>query len=165
MAEHVDASNLQKLAADLKGLDDRKEIVKALRKTIREPVPALRKAIRESALDRLPATNGLNRWVAGSLFTVQIKVTTGRTAGITLKGGRNSGSKSTSGKRKRSDIRAIDRGKVRAPSWGHRGRNAWHNQAVKPGFFTDTVEGFKTEFGTAADAAIATVLRELKNRG
>ena len=129
------ASSLDNLIRDLRKFDDRKEVVKQLRQEIRKPVPAVRKAIKARALETMPKAGGLNVWVSKTRMTVQIKLS-GRAAGVRLKGGRNS----TGG---RSDIRAIDRGRLRAPSWGHRGKGAWHTQEVKAGFFTEPTTATK----------------------
>lgn len=118
------------LVVELRSFDQRREIVKALNKGLRAAVPPVRAAIRQTALTTLPAGGGLNAWVARVRINIRSR-TSGRRAGIKLVGGRNS----TGG---RSDIRAIDRGRVRAPSWGRRGAGQWHTTLVQPGFFTDT---------------------------
>lgn len=105
-------------------------IVKELRKTLREPVDPVRRRIKATAVATLPRRGGLGAWVAQTKITAAVTLR-GRAAGIRLRGGRNS-------LRKRSDIRAIDRGKVRHPSWGRRGRGQWHTQMVREGFFTRT---------------------------
>jgi hypothetical protein len=120
--------SLDDLIRDLRKFEARKEVVEQLRKEIRKPVPAVRKAIRARALDTLPSGGGLNVWVSKTRITVQIPVS-GRTAGVKLKGGR----KSIGG---RSDIKRIDQGKVRHPSWGRRGKGEWHTQTVASEFFT-----------------------------
>lgn len=122
------SQSLDALIRDLRKFEDRKEVVKQLRKEIREPVPLVRKAIRGRALATLPHRGGLNAWVAKVRINVAIKLS-GRSAGVRIRGGRNS----TGG---RTDTKAIDRGRVRAPSWGHRGRKAWHTVVVASGFFT-----------------------------
>jgi hypothetical protein len=118
------------VAAELKAFDGRREVVKALRRAIREPVPAIRAAVSASALSTLPRRGGLGAWVAASKLSASVKVT-GRIVGLLIKGGR---SKSTGG---RADVRAIDRGRVRHPSWGRRWEGQWHTQLVRPGYFTD----------------------------
>lgn len=116
------------VAAQIKAFDGRREVVKAIRKTIREPVPMIRKDIKARALATMPRSGGLAAWVATSKVSASIKVQS-RRVGLLLKGGRNSAGG-------RSDIRAIDRGRVRAPSWGRTGPGDWHNQTVTDGFFT-----------------------------
>ena len=158
MAEFgVTQDDLQRLARDLKGFDDRREILKAFRKTLREPLPELRIAIRASAVANLPSGHGLGEWVAKASITSSARVTTGRSAGISIKGGRNSS-------RHRSDLRRIDAGRVRAPSWGRRGKDDWHTQTVTVGFFSKPVKEYSERFGRAADAAIAQALGVLHGR-
>lgn len=120
---------LAELARDLRKFEGKKELTKQLRAEFRKPVPEVRKSIKARALSTLPKRGGLNVWVSKVRVTAQIKMS-GRSAGVRLKGGRNSSGG-------RTDVRAIDRGRVRAPSWGRRGRGAWHTQQVKPGFFTE----------------------------
>jgi hypothetical protein len=124
-------SSLQKLILDLKTFEGKKEVLKAFRREVRKPVPAIRKAIRARAKNILPSSGGLGAWVSRIGISVRFKLS-GRSTGITLKGGRNS-------QGGRSDIRAIDAGRVRHPSWGRRGPKQWHNQVVRTGFFTGPV--------------------------
>jgi hypothetical protein len=119
---------LDQLIVDLRRFEARKDVVKELRKEIRKPVPAVRKAIKKRARATLPKSGGLNRWVASTRITAQVKLS-GSAAGVRLRGAR----KSLKGK---SDVNAINRGRVRHPSWGRRGRGQWHVQRVEPGFFT-----------------------------
>lgn len=147
-------SALDDLIRDLKRFEGRREVVKALRKEIRRPVPTVRKAIRRRALDTLPEGGGLNKWVAKTRVNVQIKLA-GRGAGIRLKGGRNS-------LHGRTDTRAIDAGRVRHPSWGRRGPGQWHTQQVTPGFFTDPagdIGTWRTACVKAVDEALEVIRR------
>lgn len=148
------ATSIDKLVNDLRSFDRKREVVKALGKEIRKPLPGVRKSIKARALEILPRAGGLNKWVASTRVGVKVR-TSGRSAGVQLKGGRNSA-------QKRSDVRAIDRGRVRAPSWGKRTAASWHTQSVTPGFFTDTA-GDATEWRDACvqavDNAIATIAR------
>lgn len=134
------------VAAELKAFDGRRAVVKAMRKGMREPVPSIRKAIRQRATSTLPSSGGLNKWVASTRITATIKVGS-RRVDMKLKGGRNSSGG-------RSDINAIDRGRVRAPSWGRRGPGAWHTQTVPAGFFSQPAEA-------EADAVLRTIDREV----
>jgi hypothetical protein len=148
------AGSLAELVRDLKGFEARKEVTRQLRKELRAPIPGVRAAIRRRALATMPRRGGLNRWVAQVRVTAAVKFS-GRSAGVRLKGGRNS----TGG---RSDIRAIDRGRVRAPSWGRRSRGAWHNQTVPAGFFTGPateVDQWRDACVKAVDNALETISR------
>lgn len=149
------AEALNALSRDLRGVADRREIVKALRKELLKPVPRVREAIRDAARRMLPSRNGLGAWVAKARITASARVSTSNSAGITMKAGRNS-------RGARSDLRAIDRGRVRAPSWGRRGRGEWHNQIVMSGFMTDTVtRDYADEWQNAALAAVDKVVMDL----
>jgi hypothetical protein len=141
------------LIRDLRGFDRRREIVKALSKAVRKPVPAVRRAIKARALATLPHRGGLGAWVAASRVTTQVKLT-GRSAAIRLKGGRNSSGG-------RSDIKAIDAGRVRAPSWGKRTPASWHAQRVPAGFFTKPVSE-ADQWVAAADQAVDAALEQLR---
>ncbi len=145
------SASLQKLIADLKGFSNKKEVLKEFRKEVRKPVPAVRKAIRNRAKAILPALNGLGAWVAKASITVRFKLS-GRSTGITLKAGRNS-------QTGRSDLRRIDAGRVRHPSWGRRGAGQWHNQAVATGFFTKPT----TETDAWKQAAVRAVDNAIKS--
>jgi hypothetical protein len=141
------------LIRDIRGFDKRREIVKALGKAIRKPVPAVRRAIKARALETLPHRGGLGAWVAASRVTTQVKLA-GRTAAIRLTGGRNS-------RGGRSDIKAIDAGHVRAPSWGKRTDASWHTQTVAPGFFTKPASE-AGQWVRAADAAVDQALEQIR---
>jgi len=154
-AKVTGAESLNALARDLRGVADRKEILKQLRKELREPLPRVRQGIRDAARRMLPGRNGLGAWVAKARITASVRVSTSNRAGITLKGGRNS-------QGARSDLNAIDRGRVRAPSWGRRGPGAWHNQTVTAGFMSDTVaDDYAAEWQKAALDAVDKVVISL----
>ena len=125
--------SLDDLISDLKGFDGRKEVVKQLRTELRKPVPEVRRAIRQRALIMLPKRGGLNVYVAKASVTAQVKLA-GRSAGVRLRGKK----KSDHPRRKAPvvDLRGIDKGKVRHPSWGRRDAGSWHTQSVPAGFFT-----------------------------
>jgi hypothetical protein len=124
------AISFDQLIQELRGFDQRREIVKAMSKGIRASAPKVRRKIRAAGIAILPEEGGLGAWVARIRINLQIK-TGSRSASIKLVGGRNS----VGG---RSDIAAIDRGRVRAPTFGHRNKGSWHTVAVEPGFFRQT---------------------------
>lgn len=132
--------------AELKLFEDRKAVVKALRVAIRKPVPQIRAAIKSAASTKLPKRGGLNRWVASTKVTASV-IQKSRTVGLKLTGGRNSAGG-------RSDINAIDRGRVRAPAWGRKGPGQWHTQTVTAGFFTDTAADHADDVQQATTAAV-----------
>jgi hypothetical protein len=146
--------SIEDLLRDLRRYDDRKVLLRELRKEMRKPVPPLRRKIKRRALAMMPRRGGLNRWVASTRITAKVQVSS-RQLRVQLRGGRNSANK-------RSDMRAIDRGRVRHPSWGHRGRGAWHNQRVAAGYFTaPTLEyrQWRDACLRAVDGALDTIRR------
>jgi hypothetical protein len=148
-------TDIRAFARELKAFDDRRVVLKALRSAIRKPFPAVRAKVKASARAILPKAGGLNEWVAAIRVNLQVKATTTRAAGVIVKGGRNSVGD-------RSDVRAIDRGRVRAPSWGRRGNGAWHTVLVEPGFFTKPVteaQEWHAEIDRAVDEALNTIRR------
>ncbi len=139
------ATSIDDFVRELRGFNDRKVVLKELRAGIRKPFPAVRKAIRANALAVLPHRGGLAQWAAAARISLSVK-TSGRSAGVVVKGGRNS-------KGGRSDLNALDRGRLRHPSWGRRGKGQWHTQQVPQGFFTQPVTEAK-EWHDAVDEAV-----------
>ena len=136
---------IEQLIADLRGFSGRKEIVKALRKEMRKPVPVIRKQIKARALVEMPRRGGLNVWVSKTKVTAQVKINS-RTINVKLTGSRKSATAE-------SDLRRLDAGRIRHPSWGRRGKGQWHPQSVPPGFFTRPVEGTDAWRQACIDAA------------
>lgn len=148
------AGSIDDLVRDLRKFDNRREVVKALRKRIREPLPGVRRAIKARALATLPSRGGLNRWVARTRVAATVRLA-GRSAGVKLKGSR----KSTKGK---ADLNRLDAGVVRHPSWGRRGPGNWHTQAVTPGYFTKPateVDQWRDACVEAVEDAVQTIAR------
>lgn len=149
------AVSIQEFARELRGFEQRKVVLKALRVAVRKPFPTVRARIKASALSTLPRRGGLNAWVAAIKIGLSVKATSARSAGVVVKGGRNSAGG-------RSDVRAIDRGRVRAPSWGRRGPGSWHTVTAAPGFFTTPVveaTEWRAEIDKAVDDAVQTIRR------
>ncbi|SIQ07302.1 hypothetical protein [Micromonospora avicenniae] len=146
--------SLDGLIRDLRGFEGRKEVLKHLRKEIRQPLPSVRAAIKRRALDTLPRRGGLNVWVSRTKITVQTKLA-GRAAGVRMKGSRKSA-------KDKSDLKRLDAGKVRAPSWGRRGAGAWHTQQVEPGYFTKPateIDQWRAAANKAVDEALEVIRR------
>lgn len=148
----MSSASLRALQRDLKGFADRKEVIKALRAEVRAPLPAVRQAIKARALNTLPKTGGLNKWTSRTRITARVTVGSSRIQ-VRLTGSRNSLNGA-------SDIRSLDRGRIRHPSWGRRGRGQWHTQLVTPGFFSDPateVEVWRRAALKAVDKAVKTL--------
>ncbi len=114
---HVVLTGQQQLIAVGKALresgnkDLKKELMKAAQRTARP----IRKEMRASALRSLPKSGGLNVWVASKL-SIRIKLRlAGRNAGINVRL-RRPNPNAASGQ---SDINAINRGRVRHPTYAH----------------------------------------------
>lgn len=123
--------SLEKLIRDLRTFDRRREVTNQLAREVRKPVPEIRKKIRARALATLPASGGFGEWVSKLSVTASVKLQ-GRAAGVRLKGRR----KGFPDRNPKVDLRAIDRGRTRHPSWGRRAEADWHVQRVSAGFFT-----------------------------
>lgn len=124
------ADQLRDLARALKAAgnkDLRKELMKAAQRSTR-PV---KREVAASARKTLPSRGGLNVWVAGAKVQTKTR-TAGRSVGVVITG--------KPGRRQSpsSDLKAINRGRVRHPTYGHR---PWVNQRVRPGFWDDVMEG------------------------
>lgn len=146
-------SSIDQLVHDLRRFDGRREVVKALRTEIRKPIPDVRRAIRKAAMDRLPSRGGFGAWAAKTRVTAKV-TTSGRSAGVRLKGAR--GNLAGTG----ADLSAIDRGRARHPSWGRRAPSQWHVQAVSSGYFTAPASDatvWQAACVAAVDKALATI--------
>lgn len=135
------ASSIDAFIRDIRKFDGRKEVMRNLRRELRKPLPGVRVAIRARALATMPHRGGLAAWVARERVTAVIRLA-GRRAGVKVKGSR----KTPKGK---ADLRRLDDGRVRHPSWGRRSPGDWHTQAVPPHYFTDPA----LEFDQWRDAA------------
>ncbi len=147
------AVSIEQFARELKAFPERRELVKQLRTEMRKPVPAVRRKIKARALDTLPKRGGLNKWAAATRITAKIEIG-GRRVRVTLRGTRGSQGGV-------SDLRALDRGRVRHPSWGRRGRSQWHTQIVRPGYFTEPAVEFD-EWRAACLAAFEKALETIR---
>lgn len=140
------AVDIEAFVRELKVFDDRRQVVKAMRRAITKPVPAIRRKIKAHAVAILPRRGGLGEWAAAATISTSVRYASARSAGVKLKGSRKS-------RRDKSDLKRLDAGVVRAPSWGHRGAGAWHTQQVTAGWFTDPVVD-SPEWYKAADDAV-----------
>jgi hypothetical protein len=151
------ATSFDELVRELRTFRERREITNATVRGIRAATKPARQAIKRAAKETLPkhgGRNGLNLWVSKISVLAQVRLS-GRKAGVKLKGGRDS----LGG---RSDIAAVDRGRVRAPSWGHRTRASWHTVSVTPGFFTKTaaeLPDWREDVDHEVDKALETLRR------
>jgi len=106
-------------------------ISRRAREEIDKPLPIIRARVRASALGKLPKSGGLNAWAAAAHLTAQVRGT-GATITAHLKVHRTS-------LRKASDLRALDRGRVRHPAWGRRASGDWSVQTVTPKVYSEPI--------------------------
>lgn len=143
------ATSFDQLVRELRGFRERRTVVNACARGIRAAAKPVRQAIKRRARQTMPTAGGLNVWVSRISIRAAVKLS-GRSASIKLVGGRNS-------QGGRSDIRAIDAGRVRAPSWGRKGVGNWHTQSVPPGFFRETAANhpsWRADVDRQVDAAL-----------
>ena len=118
----IEIRTSRELAMVVRRLSDdslRREIQRGLRAGAK-PV---RDAGRRAARERLPKAGGLNDYVADATFGIQTNLGTAHpTVRIVVN-------------RKGHDLKAIDDGVVRHPTWGHRDR--WVTQRIAPHVVTD----------------------------
>jgi hypothetical protein len=139
--------------AELKAHDDRRAVVQEMRRTLRKAIPPVTEKIRAYAVAILPSRGGLGAWVAESKISASIKYGS-RSAGVYLKGSRQSG-------KGKADLKRADAGQIRHPSWGRRGQGQWHAQAVPSGWFTTPARDEST-WRQAADEALDTAYARIR---
>lgn len=145
---------MKAFAAELRAFDQRRVIVQRLRRQLAKPVPKVRAQIQQHAVSILPHRGGLGAWVADAVISATVRYTSGRSAGIRLKGSRKSA-------KNKSDLTRIDAGRVRAPSWGKRTKASWHTQSVPSGWFSDPVRE-SPEWRGAVEDAVDSALDEIR---
>lgn len=144
------------LIRSLRAFERGDELLQEVRKELRGPVPVVRKRIKATALATLPASGGLGAWVAQTKITASVTLQR-KAITIRLRGGRRSVGNLRGTGGGTTDVRSIDRGRVRHPSWGRRFRGQWFTQTVAPGFFTKTASE-APEWNSAIDRAIGVAL-------
>lgn len=147
------AVSAEQFAAELRAFDGRRQVVKALRRALGRAARPAVKATRAYATAVLPHSGGLGAWVADARIGWKIGYT-GRTAGVRLRGGRRSLAD-------RSDLKGIDAGKVRHPTYGNRGRGMWHGEAVTSGWWTTPLTE-TPEWSQQADSEVDKALDDIR---
>ena len=120
-------------------------VPREVRQELDRPLPVIRAKVKLSALTKLPKSGGLAAWAAAAHVTAQVH-TAGETVTAHLKVHRTSMFRP-------SDLRALDRGRVRHPAWGRRGPNDWSIQLVKPKVYSEPIT--EAREWRAADARAA----------
>lgn len=106
-------------------------VVRRVRAEIEKPLPIIRARVKASALGKLPQSGGLAAWAAAAHVTAQVHVV-GDSVDAQLKVHRTSLHAS-------SDLRALDRGRVRHPAWGRRRHGDWSVQTVTPKVYSEPI--------------------------
>lgn len=128
-------------------------VTREVREELDKPLPAIRTKVKLSARTKLPKSGGLAEWAAAAHVTAQVQ-TLGDTVTAHLKVHRTS-------LYRPSDLRALDRGRVRHPAWGRRGSGDWSVQLVTPKVYSGPIAEspeWPRAVGRAADRA-ADVIR------
>ena len=116
---------LDRLAKAIRDASD-KELDKELVAGFRRAVKPMTKDFKRGALQILPYRGGLAEWVAqGMRFRTNI--------GVGKRKPRLKISASLPG----HDLNAINQGRVRHPTFGHRDAPRWVTQTIRPGFWDD----------------------------
>jgi hypothetical protein len=147
------AESIEHYARSVEQILREHKVLQQLKKELRKPIFAVRKAIKANALATLPEGGGLNEWVAAA--PIKAKTTfAGERITVHISAGRDS-------QGGRSDLKRIDAGKVRHPTWGRRTKGSWSLTTVTPGFFTKPATESKP-WTDAADAALDKALEGIR---
>ena len=151
------AREIALVAAACRRIGPSRVIVNTMAKEIRRGTKPIRTAIKARAVQILPRSGGLGRYVAAARITTLVR-RSAKSAGVLIRGRR----KDTSGRGAPAvDLRRIDLGSTRHLSWG---RPPWHPQTLRPGFFTDAVtEEGRDQLEAAIIEAAETAAREIIN--
>jgi hypothetical protein len=106
-------------------------VPREVRREIDKPLPVIRARVKASALRKLPKSGGLNAWGAAAHLTAQVHLI-GDTVNAKIKVHRTS-------LHRASDLRALDRGRVRHPAWGRRRSGDWSLQMVTPRVYSKPI--------------------------
>lgn len=143
-----DVDKLVVIAHATKALGE-KDLRRKLLVSMQRAASPLKAAAAASALARLPKAGGLNTRVASARFRVQTR-TSPRTAGVRIVASND------------LDLGAMDRGRVRHPVFGN--RQAWVNQRVPSGWFTDPMRAGTPAVRASIERVLDDVATELVAR-
>lgn len=107
------------------------EVTRQVQREIDAPLPIIRARVVASALAKLPHRGGLAAWAAAAHLTSSVRVA-GDVVTMELRIHRTSLYRA-------SDLRALDRGRVRHPAWGRRGGRDWSIQLVTPKVYSEPI--------------------------
>lgn len=148
------ATDIEGFLRELRAFDARREVLKEIRKEIKEPLPQLRKAWKAWALSNLPSRGGLNRWVARARIQAKFS-TSGRIVGVRVILTRKSGGGD------KADLNRLDsEGRIRHPLYGN--RQHWYPQTVKANVFTRVWEMYEEQWVRSAEKALDRALDKIR---
>jgi hypothetical protein len=139
------ASELSQLAGRLNGTDKKlkTELTGSLRRIAKQLVPK----IVDAAEEKFPAAGGMNDFIHHAKIGVRIQ-TSGKSAGLFIRA-----------ERQGHDIFSLNQGSLRHPLFGN--RDAWFEQSIPPGFFTETIEQHREEITDELLTAMRAFARSL----
>lgn len=150
----VDRKAMAKLDALAQALRDAgaKDLQKELTAGLRRAVRPMKKELQRGALGILPYRGGLAELVvAGTRF--RTKVSVGKNPSVRI-------SASLPG----HDLAAMERGRLRHPTFGHRDGPHWVTQQIRPHWFSDSGVLAAQDARVEISKAIDNVARKLKDR-
>ena len=142
------AEQLAALAKRLKQVGD-KELRRELMRGIQRSTKPLRPAVQASARSRLPQRGGLAAEVGAARVRTRTR-TAGEHVGVRVE---------VSSPRGDIDMRAIDRGRLRHPVFGHRDR--WVTQRIDAGVISDPLEDQAPQVRREVLAAMESVAEKI----
>lgn len=145
MALDSGAAEFREIGLRMKAAD--KSLLPIVRKQIRASTAPVSTAIRAEALATLPKGGGANEWVASSKISTSV-----------LLGPKTAGVKITA-KKKGHDLKDVDAGVLRHPTYGYRGPGGWSETKVQPGFFSRPTRAAQAPVAAACMAAMVETAR------
>lgn len=146
------ADELNRLARKLKEVGD-KGLRKELYRGLQRATKPIRADVQRSLATRLPERGGLARKMSRARVTSKIR-TANRNTRLTIQ--------VSSPRGEDFDVQAMDRGRLRHPVFGRRGK--WVTQQIPPGAVSEPLEAGADTARTEATAALSRVARQLEGR-
>ena len=148
------ARQLRMLARDL----DRagKELRRELPKALRDAARPMTEAIVKEALETLPKRGGFAEYIAKASITVSTRT------GVSSASVRLVGRKRKAGSEPQVDLPAVNRGRLRHPTYGH---SPWVTQMVPPGFWDRGVARSAAEVDKRMQEALDRMRRRIEQAG
>jgi hypothetical protein len=143
------ADELNRLARRLKGGD--KALRKELYSGLQRATKPIRADVQRSLATRLPERGGLAQKMSKARVSSKVR-TANRNTRLTIQ--------VSSPRGEDLDVRAMDRGRLRHPVFGRRGK--WVTQIIPPGAVSEPLEAGADHARREATAAMARVARQLE---